>query len=146
MFLKNEKKIAFHFLIENFYFPNRFKLKKFILFLLTNEKRNVITINYIFCTDEYLLELNKFHLDQNAFTDILTFDLSEIDKNIIADIYISIERIRKNALSFRTTFKNELHRVIFHGALHLCGYTDKTVKQAQHMRKQEDFYLFLYFT
>jgi len=101
-------------------------------------------LQYIFCSDEYLLEINKQHLQHNYYTDIITFDLSEKPNAVIGEIYISVDRVRDNAQNYDATFKNELLRVIFHGALHLCGFKDKTEKDQTLMRKAEDKYLQYY--
>ena len=137
--------ISFHFLISNFSFKNRSKLKQFLLFLFKNEGFSVDAINYIFCTDDFLLDLNKKHLNHDTYTDIITFALSHVNAPVTADIYISTERVKENAGIFHTTFTRELHRVIFHGALHLCGYKDKTAEQSKKMRAKEEFYLDKYF-
>lgn len=96
-----------------------------------------ISLNYIFCTDAYLLTINRQFLDHDTYTDIITFDLSEDDK-LIGEIYISTERVQENAGAFGKTYNNELHRVIFHGALHLCGFKDKTDEDEQLMRTKEN--------
>ena len=98
-------------------------------------------LNYIFCSDDYLLQINQQYLNHDTFTDIVTFDNSESEKVIIGDIFISIERIRENAKKFSTSETDELHRVIIHGALHLLGYKDKTPVTKQKMTQKEDFYL-----
>jgi rRNA maturation RNase YbeY len=98
------------------------------------------TINYIFCSDEYLLDLNKRFLDHDTYTDVITFDYKK-GKVISGDIFISIDRIRENAGLFGKTFDDELNRVMVHGILHLCGYKDKTDNEASEMRKMEDHYL-----
>jgi probable rRNA maturation factor len=98
-------------------------------------------LNYIFCSDDYLLQINQQYLDHDTYTDIITFDNSEKDKVIVGDIFISIERIRENALKFNITETDELHRVIIHGALHLLGYKDKSTADKQKMTLKEDFYL-----
>ena len=133
--------IYFHFLIKPFYFPNRTQLKKFLLSVFQKERKNIEHINYIFCTDEFLLNFNRQFLNHKSYTDIITFPLSKKGEPIISDIYISIDRVRENAGIFHTSFKRELLRVIFHGALHLCGYQDKNKKQTQQMREREDYYL-----
>ncbi len=97
-------------------------------------------IRYIFCSDEYLLQINRDHLQHDYYTDIVTFDLSE-GEAIIAEVYISTDRVKDNALTLATGYTAEMLRVIFHGALHLCGYKDKSKKQATLMRKMEDAYL-----
>src|SRR5690606_5672914 len=82
-------------------------------------------LNFILCSDSYLLEINKQYLHHDTFTDIVTFDSSEEDSVIAGDIFISVERIKENALKFKVPEQDELHRVIIHGVLHLCGYLDK---------------------
>lgn len=140
----NTGKIHFHYITDLFYFPNRSDLKQFILTLFKREGYKVKVIDYVFCSDEYLLELNIRHLNHDTYTDIITFDLSE-DKFIKSEIYISIDRVKENALKFQTSFSRELHRVIFHGALHLCGYKDKSDKDSKKMRSMEELYLSKYF-
>ncbi|WP_413670566.1 rRNA maturation RNase YbeY [Mucilaginibacter sp. Mucisp86] len=98
-------------------------------------------LNYIFCSDAYLLQINRQYLDHDTYTDIVTFDNSEVEGDIVGDIFISIDRIRENGDKFKTGETNELHRVIIHGALHLLGYTDKSVVTKQKMTQKEDEYL-----
>ncbi|UOE49349.1 rRNA maturation RNase YbeY [Mucilaginibacter sp. SMC90] len=98
-------------------------------------------LNYIFCSDAYLLQINQQYLDHDTFTDIVTFDNSEVEGDIVGDIFISIDRIRENGAQFKTGETDELHRVIIHGALHLLGYTDKSVVTKQKMTQKEDEYL-----
>lgn len=102
-------------------------------------------IHYIFCSDDYLLEINRQHLQHDYYTDIITFGLSDPGQPIQAEVYISIDRVRDNARQLNYSIKEELHRVVFHGALHLCGYKDKRAKDQRIMRKMEDKYLRLYF-
>ncbi|NQU88032.1 MAG: rRNA maturation RNase YbeY [Mariniphaga sp.] len=97
-------------------------------------------ITVVFCSDEYLLQLNKEFLDHDYFTDIITFDYC--DNNIISgDIFVSIDRIHYNAKKYNVGFNIELHRVLFHGVLHLIGYNDKTSGEKKEMRSKEDYYL-----
>ena len=103
-------------------------------------------LTYVFCSDEDLLEINRTYLKHDYFTDIITFDLSFTKKEIIGEIYISVDRVRENAGRFNSTLRKELHRVIFHGALHLCGYRDKNLQEQKVMRAKEDEYLKLYFS
>jgi probable rRNA maturation factor len=98
-------------------------------------------LTYIFCSDSYLLQINQQYLNHDTYTDIITFDNSDIAKTIIGDIFISIDRIRENAGKFSHTVADELHRVIIHGALHLLGYKDKTPADKKKMTLKEDFYL-----
>ena len=124
----------------------RKRLKQFIIELLKNEGRQLESLNIIFCNDEYLLSINKEHLQHDFYTDIITFDLSETkDGPINAELYISIERVRENAINLKIASILELHRVIFHGLLHLCGYGDKKKGDILIMRIKEDQYLKMYF-
>ena len=136
--------IHFHFLSACPAFTKRTAVKDFLRSLFKKEKTKLDSLNYIFCSDDYLLEINKNYLNHNYYTDIITFDLSE-GPAITGEIYISIDRVRENATQFNTSFKQELHRVIFHGALHLCGYKDKIHSDQEIMRKKEDTYLKNYF-
>lgn len=105
-------------------------------------KRSQLT--YIFCSDEHLLQMNRQFLDHDTFTDIITFDLSENEYELTGEIYISTERVQDNATKYNTTYNQELHRVIFHGALHLCGFKDKKDADKKEMRRQEDLCLAAY--
>jgi probable rRNA maturation factor len=102
------------------------------------EKRTIKEINYIFCSDEYLLQLNHGFLNHKTLTDIITFDNSEGKKALEGEIYISIERVKENSLKFKTDFEDELHRVMIHGVLHLIGYRDKKPSEKALMRKKEE--------
>ena len=138
-------KIKFHFLSGRFHFDNRTQLKTYLLKQLKKEGKAVEAINYIFCDDRYLLEMNQQYLKHDTYTDIITFELSPKGQPLLSDIYISIERVADNAKHYKTSFNTELHRVIFHGALHLAGYKDKNKEQAQIMREKEESYLRNYF-
>ncbi len=135
--------IQFNFL-EPITLKDRTRLRKFLLNLFKKEKEPLTELQYIFCSDDYLLAINKQYLGHDYYTDIITFDLSASDQPINAEIYISVDRVRENADEFGSSFKKELHRVIFHGALHLCGYKDKTPKESEKMREMEEKYLELY--
>ena len=124
---------------------NRTALKKFIIELFRREKQPLLTLNYIFCSDEKLLQVNRNYLQHDYYTDIITFGLSAKREPVEGEIYISIDRVKDNAGMQHTTTKEELHRVIFHGALHLCGFKDKSKAQAAIMRAKEDEYLKRYF-
>ncbi len=126
---------------------DRRKLSAFLDALVNNEikKLKKLQLTYIFCSDEHLLQINKEFLKHNTYTDIVTFDLGEFDDEVIGEIYISVDRVAENAEKFDTTYNNELHRVIFHGALHLCGYKDKTEEDKKKMRRKEDQCLKQYF-
>ena len=138
-------RIQFFFLQKNISIAHRAILKKFITDIFKRERKKLENLAYIFCSDEYLLEINKSHLKHNYYTDIITFDLSESPDAISGEIYISTDRVRDNATTLGVTIKEELHRVIFHGALHLCGYKDKTPKDVKQMRSVEDKCLKVYF-
>lgn len=124
---------------------DRVKLKKFIESIFKKEKKKIQGLNYVFCTDEELLKINRQYLNHDYYTDIVSFELSKKDEPAEGDIYISIDRIRDNALNLGEPLFKELHRVIFHGALHLCGYKDKTRSQSLEMRNKEEEYLSRYF-
>jgi rRNA maturation RNase YbeY len=102
-------------------------------------------IGIIFCDDNFLLTLNRQFLDHDYYTDILSFPLSDKGKPLEAEIYISTDRVRDNARNLESSFQEELHRVIFHGILHFCGFSDHTQKEIRRMREAEDLYLNSYF-
>lgn len=121
-------------------------LKEFIKALFKKEKSPLNNLTYIFCSDDYLLGINKKFLKHNFYTDVITFNLSELQNPIEGEVYISIDRVKENARGLNSSFKNEFHRVIFHAALHLCGYKDKQKHEILNMRAKEDEYLNKYFT
>lgn len=125
----------------NFKLKDKAKVRQWITDTIIAEGYKLKELNYIFCSDAYLLEINRQYLDHDTYTDIVTFDNSEEEGKIVSDIFISIERIRENAAKFNVTEINELHRVIIHGALHLLGYKDKSPADKQKMTQKEDFYL-----
>jgi len=120
---------------------NKTQVRQWIKDTITAEGFKLKGLTYVFCSDAYLLTLNQQYLDHDTYTDIITFDNSEVEGNILGDIFISIERIRENAAKFSHSETNELHRVIIHGALHLLGYTDKSVVTKKKMTQKEDEYL-----
>lgn len=136
-------KVNFFLASPGFSLRKRTVLKAFIEGLFRKEKKGLLYINYIFCSDKRLLDINRTYLKHDYLTDIISFDLSN-DEKTIGEIYISIDRVRENAQDNGVSFNNELHRVIFHGALHLCGYKDKKRADQLRMRKGEDKYLSLY--
>lgn len=138
------EKIYFHYLVNTFFFPNRTRVKAFIKSIFHDHKKKIASITYVFCSDTYLLKINKKHLGHNYYTDIITFDLSSSEK-VTADIFISIERMRSNASFFKVSFSSEIVRLLIHGALHLCGHTDKTPAQFKRMKKLEGYYLEKFF-
>ena len=106
------------------------------------ESREVGDITFVFCDDNYLHKINSEFLDHDTYTDIITFDYSS-GSQLISEIYISTERVEENAEKFNETFENEIHRVMIHGVLHLCGYKDKLTEEKQIMRNKENHYLSL---
>ncbi len=138
-------RILFHYSGRQLFIPAKKKLRKYIQKIFTAENVKLKRVDYIFCSDGFLLKMNQKFLKHNYYTDILTFNLSETDKEITGEIYISLDRVKDNTRINSTTFKKEILRVIFHGALHLCGYNDKTKKQLKKMREKEEYYLAGYF-
>ena len=126
---------------------NKRKLSSF-LDTIVREHNNVkkVDLTYVFCTDKYLLQINNDFLAHDTFTDIVSFDMSTKADELIGEMYISVERIAENAHEFSVSYDEELHRVIFHGALHLCGFKDKKTSDKQEMRKQENICLQQYFS
>jgi probable rRNA maturation factor len=124
-----------------FKLKDKTKVKTWVKATIEAEGYKLQELNYIFCSDEYLLGINQQYLDHDTYTDIITFDNSEKEKVITGDIFISIDRIRENAAKFNSSELNELHRVIIHGALHLLGYKDKTAESKKKMTAKEDQYL-----
>jgi probable rRNA maturation factor len=116
-------------------------LRQWITKTIQTEGYQLKELSYIFCSDSYLLQINRQYLNHDTYTDIITFDNSDTDKVITGDIFISIERVRENAAKFGISETDELHRVIIHGVLHLLGYKDKTPVTKQKMTQKEDFYL-----
>jgi len=108
-----------------------------------NESYRLSGLNYIFCSDEYLLDMNKSYLDHHDYTDIITFDNSEKENIVNGDIFISIDRANENANQLKLTIDQEIHRLLVHGLLHLLGYKDKSKKDKTLMTEKEDYYLSL---
>lgn len=108
--------------------------------LIKNELKETGDISVIFCSDEYLLEMNKEYLEHDYYTDIITFDYVEREC-ISGDLFISLNRVVENAEKFDSMLLKELYRVVFHGILHLVGYNDKTNEEKREMREKEDYYL-----
>lgn len=124
---------------------NRTKLKAFLEERFAAEGQGLKNLQYVFCSDEYLLEINQQFLQHDTLTDIVTFELGEDPDVTEGEIYISVDRIKENAARYNVSEEQELHRVIFHGALHLCGYKDKSKEESLKMREKENEYLDLYF-
>lgn len=119
--------------------------KKLIGKIFTIEKANVERVSFIFCSDKYLLKINKYYLNHNYFTDVISFVLSDLKKPIICEIYLSVDRIKENAKIYITSYQNELRRVMIHGSLHICGYNDKTQIESKEIHDKENYYLKMYF-
>ena len=120
---------------------HRTEIKQWINNVISQENKTLHNINYIFCSDNYLININIKYLNHNTLTDIITFDQSDNKDNINGDIYISIDRVKENSLKFKQNLYSELLRVMIHGILHLCGYKDKSSKDKKIMREKEDLYL-----
>jgi rRNA maturation RNase YbeY len=108
--------------------------------LLEMEGKKIGDLCLIFCSDDFLLDINKKYLGHDYYTDVITFDYT-VDNSVSGDIFISVERVDENAREFGVAFEHELSRVIYHGVLHLCGYKDKAEDEERTMREKEDFYL-----
>jgi probable rRNA maturation factor len=137
-------RVNFFFEETLFKLPHPRKTKSWISAAISSEGFNLGELNYIFCTDNYLLSINKQYLNHSTYTDIVTFDNSEKADLIEGDIFISVDRVTENAVKFNVGVDNEVRRVMIHGALHLMGYTDKTKAQKALMREKEDAYLSLW--
>ena len=114
--------ISFNKADKNATLGNRLALKAFIEKAIKKEGLHIEALQYIFCSDKFLLGINKFYLQHDYYTDIISFDLSETKGKLIGEVYISIDRVKDNAKTHKNSLKEELLRVIFHGALHFCGY------------------------
>ena len=123
---------------------SRTGLKTFINKQCLKEGVHIETLQYVFCSDTFLLDINKRFLNHNFYTDIISFDLSEQKGRLIGDVYISIDRVKENAKTEGNLYTHELLRVILHGALHFCGYKDKKPADQKTMRSMEDKWLKAY--
>jgi len=137
--------ISFHFdhITKPVFFKAN-KIKPWLKAIAAKENFAIKELNYVFMSDDDLLKINIEYLNHNTYTDIITFDNAETIGKIESDIFISLERVEVNAKKFNTTFENELHRVMAHGLLHLCGYKDKKKADIEMMRKKEEACLLLY--
>ena len=120
-----------------FVLDNEEAIANWISNVITSENKKEGEINYIFCDDEYLLEINKEHLQHDYYTDIISFDYT-VGNEINGDMFISVDRVKENAQDFNVSFDDELKRVIVHGVLHYCGYKDKSEEDELLMRNKED--------
>lgn len=121
----------------DFQLDNETQFSDWISRVILSENKKEGDVNYIFCDDEYILEINKQYLDHDYYTDIISFDYS-VGNELNGDIFVSIERVKENATDFNATFDEELKRVIIHGILHYCGYKDKSEEDETLMRSKED--------
>lgn len=135
--------LPIHFFLEDISFTLKQKglIKSWVKNIIVEEGFKLKELNFIFCSDNYLLSMNQDYLKHDTLTDIITFDNSEQKRVIVGDIFISLERIRENAQSFKVTTESELHRVMIHGTLHLLGYADKGKEAKALMTSKEDLYL-----
>jgi probable rRNA maturation factor len=128
--------ISFNYVTE-FQLDNENQLTDWLSKVIISENKKEGDINYIFCDDEYLLQINQQYLNHDTLTDIISFDYS-VGNELHGDIFISTERVQENAQDFKVTFEEELKRVLVHGVLHYCGYKDKSEKDEQIMRSKEN--------
>lgn len=128
--------ISFNYELD-FSLHNEDAFSSWISSVIVSENKKEGDINYIFCDDEYILEINKQYLNHDYYTDIISFDYS-VGNELHGDVFVSIDRIRENAVDFKVPFEDELKRVIIHGVLHYCGYKDKTSEEEVLMRVKED--------
>lgn len=132
-----EESISFFTEDIDFQLSNPKQIHKWIKMIILKENHTLSYLNYIFCSDQYLLKINQEYLDHDTYTDIITFPYAS-SPIVESDIYISIDRIKENSTLFKTSFLSELHRVVIHGVLHLCGYADKENKEKEIMREKEN--------
>lgn len=134
--------ISYYFQDTDFKFRDRRKTNEWLKLAAESEIRRIGNISIIFCSDNYVLDINQKYLQHDYFTDIITFDYCEGDR-LSGDLFISVDSVRENSVEFGTEFKDELNRVIIHGLLHLVGYDDHTEKEIKLMRSKENYYLSL---
>lgn len=134
--------IWFHTESTNFLLRDKRKVRNWVLATIEAEQKEALPINFIFCDDAYLLEINQQYLKHDTFTDIITFDYGSSEA-VSGDIFISVDRIRENAANLQHNALDELHRVLIHGVLHLAGYKDKSPADKAQMTSKEDKYLSL---
>jgi len=132
--------VYFHNEDNSYVLPAKRKVKSWLKTSIEHQKMSIGTINVVFCSDQHLLVINKEYLNHDYYTDIITFNYCEA-KQISGDLFISIDRIKDNSKNNKILFVNELHRVIIHGVLHLCGFNDKTKAEKKEIRQMEDYFL-----
>lgn len=135
--------VAFYFEDIDFKLRHKTRIKEWLRLVAESEVFTLGNISVIFCSDNYILDINQKYLQHDYFTDIITFDYSEGGR-ISGDLFISVDSVRENSVEYGTEFEDELHRVIVHGILHLIGYDDHTEDEIKTMRSKEDYYLSLF--
>ena len=138
--------MAVHFFSEDvpFDLPEKLRRKRWLKELAASSGFRIKELNYIFCSDEYLYRMNVDYLNHDTYTDIITFDNSEKNRELEGDIFISVDRVRENAKTLKVEEGTELTRVLAHGLLHLMGHKDKTKEEASLMRSKEEEAIELY--
>lgn len=134
--------VSYYFEDTDFVFKGKALNNRWLKLVAESEIRRLGNISIIFCSDNYILDINQRFLSHDYFTDIITFDYCEADK-LSGDLFISVDSVRENALEYKTEFADELNRVIVHGLLHLIGYDDHTEEEVSVMRSKENYYLSL---
>ena len=124
----------------NYLLLKKRNIKTWLSAVAKEEGKEIETVSYIFCSDDFLLRVNEQYLHADYFTDVITFDYCEKNR-VSGDVFISVDRVKENAKVYKQPFFSEMLRVILHGMLHLCGYKDKTKKEAKKMREMEEYYL-----
>lgn len=132
--------VHFHNSDINFRLPQKNRIKSWVEQCIHDRKYTLESLDVIFCSDEYLLDMNRQFLEHDYYTDIITFDLRENRKakTVVGELYISVDRVKENARLLGVSAKEEFHRVIIHGALHLMGWDDKSPVHVEKMRMEED--------
>jgi rRNA maturation RNase YbeY len=133
-----EQQIEFFSEDIDFSLPNPDKVADWIAEVIEEHGEELVNLTYVFCSDDYLHEINVEYLDHDTLTDIITFNNADEEGTIEGDIFISVDRVRENAETHGTKFEDEMHRVLIHGVLHLLGFKDKTEEEERLMRKEED--------
>lgn len=134
--------VSYFFENTDFLFKGKVKNNRWLKIVAESEIRKLGDINIIFCSDNYILDINQRFLGHDYFTDIITFDYCEGEK-LSGDLFVSVDSVRENSVEYGTTFNEELCRVMVHGVLHLIGYDDHTKAQQKQMREKENYYLSL---
>jgi len=126
--------------VEHPFLQNENSYVQWLTYVAKSEQKIISQLTYIFCSDDYLLDINIKYLGHDYYTDIITFPYKEGDE-IESDLYISLDRVKENADEYNVSFDNELKRVMVHGLLHLMGYADKSEEEITQMRQKEDYYI-----